>query len=131
MAWLPRTSSTEDLQPAAHEPIISVFWSLWHLPLHLNGTYSSGWLGLAQVVARIIMGTPFTVLMTWLYNRTERSLPLLMLLHASNNTAPQFLNAGFLEQFPTLVLAIVVLVRDKMWKMPDTAPRTEGATTEA
>lgn len=103
--------------------IISVFWALWHLPLHLNGTYSSGWLGLAQVVARIIMGTPLTLLMTWVFNHTGGSLPLLMLLHASNNTTPQFLNAGFLEQVPTLVLALVVLFRYKMWRMPGAAPQ--------
>jgi membrane protease YdiL (CAAX protease family) len=108
--------------------IISVFWGLWHLPLHLNGTYSSGWLGLAQVVARIIMGAPFTVLLTWIYNRTKRNLPLMMLLHASNNTSPQFLIPGFIEQLPILVMAVVVLIRDKMWLKQE--PQDAGALPE-
>ncbi len=99
--------------------IVAVIWSLWHLPLHLNGVYSSGWLGLAQVVARAIMSIPFTILMTWIYNRTKGNLPLVMLLHASNNTTPQFLLPGFIEQFLIIPVVVVVLIRDKMWKKPD------------
>jgi membrane protease YdiL (CAAX protease family) len=111
--------------PLAASAIVAVVWSLWHLPLHLNGVYSSGWIGLAQVAARMVMSIPFTVLMTWVYNRTRGSLPLAMLLHAANNTTPQFLLPGFIEQFLIMIVAIVVLVRDKMWK------KAKGARNDA
>jgi membrane protease YdiL (CAAX protease family) len=57
--------------------------------------------------------------MTWIYNRTKGNLPLVMLLHASNNTTPQFLLPGFIEQFLLIPVVVVVLIRDKMWKKPD------------
>jgi len=62
------------------------------------------------------MSIPFTVLMTWVYNRSKGNLPLVMLLHASNNTTAQFLLPGFIEQFLITIVAVVVLVRDRMWK---------------
>ena len=106
----------ERYSPLIASVILGVIWSLWHLPLHLNGVYSSGWIGLAQVAARIIMSLPFTLLMTWVYNRSKGNLPLVILLHASNNTTPQFLLAGFIEQLIILIIAIVVLVQDRMWR---------------
>jgi membrane protease YdiL (CAAX protease family) len=105
--------------------ILSAIWSLWHLPLHLNGVYSSGWLGLAQVGARVIMSIPFTLLMTWVYNRTQGNLPLVMLLHASNNTAPQFLLPGFVEQFLIMIIAVGVMIRDQMWRRQTRTPMLE------
>lgn len=108
--------------PLMASVIVALFWGLWHLPLHLNGVYSSGWMGLAQVAARMIMGIPFSILMTWVFNRSGGSLLLVMLLHAANNTTPQFLLPGFIEQLLMWLAAAIVLFRAKMWRKPRIMP---------
>ncbi|MBN1247983.1 MAG: hypothetical protein JXC32_10025 [Anaerolineae bacterium] len=47
----------------------------------------------------------------------QKTLPNLIsdVLHASNNTTPQFLIPGFIEQLPIFIFAAVVLIRDRMW----------------
>ena len=64
--------------------ILGVMWALWHLPLFFvpaADTYGQSFpMYLAQVTA-------LTVAMAWLYWRTQGSLLLVMILHASvNNT---------------------------------------------
>jgi putative hemolysin len=52
--------------------IIAFFWSLWHLPLHYNGLYSTG--GFIDLLPRFLQAIPITILFTWFYNRSEYSI---------------------------------------------------------
>lgn len=71
--------------------IVGVIWSVWHLPKSfgagLNKDQSFLWYTLFCLAA--------AVLYTWLYNNTRGSLLLVVLFHASQNTAGVFLPVQF------------------------------------
>ena len=64
--------------------LLGVIWALWHLPLFfLQGSGSDG----QSFPIYLIHVTALSVAMSWLYWKTEGSLLLVMLMHASvNNT---------------------------------------------
>ncbi|USZ73560.1 CPBP family intramembrane glutamic endopeptidase [Natronosalvus halobius] len=65
--------------------VIGVVWAIWHLPLFMmEGTsqYSGQFVPYATTVLAL------SILFTWLYRATGRSVLLAMILHASYNSAP-------------------------------------------
>lgn len=69
--------------------VIGVFWALWHLPELLSDTAQRPPLPfLVGVLAQ-------SVVLAWLYTRTRGSLPLVILSHATTNTAAQFILPAF------------------------------------
>ena len=64
--------------------LLGVIWALWHLPLFfLHGSGSDG----QSFPIYLLHVTALSVAMSWLYWKTEGSLLLVMLMHASvNNT---------------------------------------------
>jgi membrane protease YdiL (CAAX protease family) len=94
--------------------IVSVFWSLWHLPLFLNGVYD------ADVVMGMVSGgiyrIPLAIFLAWFYNRSGGNLFLTMLLHASFNRTPSLLpTPSLMLMVLCLIVAVVMVVKDKMW----------------
>jgi membrane protease YdiL (CAAX protease family) len=83
--------------------LLGALWGLWHLPLFLfvpgyNGA-GSGFLGiLIPFLAFVIVCGAYTVVYTWVFNNTQGSVLLAILLHTSLNTAPALLP----ELFPSL-----------------------------
>jgi uncharacterized protein len=95
--------------------IISVFWSLWHLPLFLNGVYD------ADLVMGMVSGgiyrIPLAIFLAWFYNRSGGNLFLTMFLHASFNRTPSLLPTPSLMLMALcLIVAVVMVVKDKMWR---------------
>ncbi|WP_222853687.1 CPBP family intramembrane glutamic endopeptidase [Fodinicola acaciae] len=72
--------------PLAGTLILGPLWAGWHLPLFL--TEWGGWphVSVLYVAEFLVTGTLLSISMTWVFNRTNESLPLVMLLHASINT---------------------------------------------
>ena len=103
--------------------IVSVAWSLWHLPLYLNGFYPGDLVGgmLGGFIFRILL----SIFLAWFYNRSGGNLFLMMFLHTSFNTMVNFLptsDLGLLVLW--LVVVMFVVIKDKMWrKLPDLEPR--------
>jgi membrane protease YdiL (CAAX protease family) len=70
--------------------LLGLVWGAWHLPLFLAGTIP--WSDLVLIVA-------IAIVYTWIYNKTQGSVLVLMLAHAANNTIvggyflPMFLGA--------------------------------------
>jgi hypothetical protein len=64
--------------------LLGVIWALWHVPLfYLQGSGSEG----QSFPIYLLHVTALSVAMSWLYWKTEGSLLLVMLMHASvNNT---------------------------------------------
>lgn len=64
--------------------LLGVIWALWHLPLFfLQGSGSEG----QSFPVYLLHVTALSVAMAWLYWKTEGSLLLVMVMHASvNNT---------------------------------------------
>lgn len=79
--------------------ILGPLWGAWHLPLFLSewgGWPNVDWTVPVEFTAS---ATAFSVVMTWVFNRTGESLPLAMLLHTSVNT---FFSVAWSAIFPTL-----------------------------
>jgi len=100
--------------PLVASLIIAVIWDLWHIPLHINGFYSSGVVaGMARISLFII---PLAIFFTWVYNKSGGKLLVLVLLYTSLNVGYGIVPASFL---PALVIGtivvIVIVVKDKMY----------------
>ncbi|MEU8356151.1 type II CAAX endopeptidase family protein [Nonomuraea sp. NPDC048882] len=88
--------------PLGATVILGPLWGVWHLPLFLSewgGWPDVTWLRVAEFVA---FACVFSVVVTWVFNRTGQSLPLIMLLHVSVNN---FMSIAYSEVFPTLATA--------------------------
>jgi membrane protease YdiL (CAAX protease family) len=95
--------------------IVSVLWSLWHLPLILNGVYD------ADLVVGMVSGgiyrIPLAIFLAWFYNRSGGNLFLTMFLHASFNRTPSLLpTPSLMLMVLCLIVAVVMVVKDKMWR---------------
>ena len=65
--------------------VIGVVWAVWHLPLFMMegaGQYGGSFVPYATTVLAL------SILFTWLYRGTGRSVLLAMIFHASYNSAP-------------------------------------------
>jgi uncharacterized protein len=62
--------------------ILGPLWGVWHLPLWLTGSTSNP---LTLFPIFVISVVAMSVLLTWVYNGTEGSLLLVVLLHATAN----------------------------------------------
>jgi membrane protease YdiL (CAAX protease family) len=87
--------------PAAGTVVLGLLWGCWHLPLFLTGW--GGWPDLSWVepVEFVVACVPLSLVMTWVFNRTGESLPLVMVLHASVNSVYTLV---WPEVFPALSL---------------------------
>ncbi len=79
---LPRLSARVGLAPAS--VILGMIWAIWHLPLFFVPEASTFGQSFPVYLLQV---TALSVVVAWLYWRTEGSLLLVMLLHAAvNNT---------------------------------------------
>lgn len=79
--------------------VLGLLWGCWHLPLFLTewGGYPHvSWVSPVEFVACCV---PLSLVMTWVFNRTRESLPLVMLLHAGINSTYSLV---WPQVFPTL-----------------------------
>lgn len=111
----------ERLSPLAASLVIGVFWSLWHLPLHMGGFYEGGaMLGSQSVIAsmslRTVQTVPLAILFTWLYNRTDGNLLLMVVLHATVSLAAVVVPYTTLSLVPGTLLIVGLVIRDRMWR---------------
>ena len=58
-----------------------LLWGLWHLPLMIARGLPLTAAGLIQLVFFILLVTAWAVLFTWVYNNTNGSLFLMVLMH--------------------------------------------------
>lgn len=71
--------------------ILGLVWGCWHLPLFftswsLGGTRPDTAHWWITVGTFLLMAVAISYLITWVFNHTRESLPVALLLHASNNT---------------------------------------------
>lgn len=79
--------------------ILSPLWGVWHLPLFL--TEWAGWphVDITLPIEFVVACFPLSIVMTWFLNRTNGSVPVVMLLHANVNN---FSSVLWEQIFPTL-----------------------------
>ena len=66
--------------------LLGLLWGAWHLPLFLTewgGWPDFSWTHPALFIASCV---PLSLVMTWVFNRSGQSVPLVMLLHAGINS---------------------------------------------
>ena len=99
--------------PLTSSIILGVLWAVWHAPARFGGIEAKT---LEDTLIEWVLILFVTVIMTWFYNRTEGSILVTALFHASMNTASRFLQ-GTLGAIILLIASMIFLVFiDKMWK---------------
>jgi hypothetical protein len=97
--------------------ILGLVWAFWHLPLFMMVGTSQHELDI-PFMGFLIQMMASSILYTWLYNNTQRSLWSAVLLHWLYTYADQVLVSGvtrsplynWLECLPYLVLAVIVVL---------------------
>ncbi|MFI7226738.1 CPBP family intramembrane glutamic endopeptidase [Nonomuraea angiospora] len=82
--------------------VLGPLWGVWHLPLFLSewgGWPDVTWMRVGEFIA---FACAFSVVVTWVFNRTGQSLPLVMLLHVSVNN---FMSLAYSDMFPSIATA--------------------------
>ncbi|MEV7801625.1 type II CAAX endopeptidase family protein [Microbispora sp. NPDC088329] len=85
--------------PLGATVILGPLWGVWHLPLFLSqwgGWPDVTWMRVGEFIA---FASVFSVVVTWVFNRTGQSLPLVMLLHVSVNN---FMSIVYSGMFPSI-----------------------------
>ena len=89
-------------------------WMLWHAPLDLTGGPAHTLAGWLQI--RVIFLIPMTILLTWIYNRSGRSVLCTSLFHAAMNTFPFVLPWSRPMLGLVFVWVIWIVIHDRMWR---------------
>jgi membrane protease YdiL (CAAX protease family) len=103
--------------PLTASLIVSVFWSLWHLPLFLNGFYPEDLV--LGMIGGGIYRIPLAIFLTWVYNRSGGNVLAMIILHTTFNMVVNFLPlSDVLLLGLWLVVAAAVVIWDKMYRRP-------------
>jgi membrane protease YdiL (CAAX protease family) len=119
--------------PLVASVILAVLWGLWHVPLHLTGYYGPLYgTALNGILLQMFSTIPLAVIFTWLYNRSQGSLLVMVLLHTAINVTSSIV-APAVGLFITTTIAVVVMVIvDRMYrKLPVENPVQLNASPES
>ncbi|MFJ9585317.1 CPBP family intramembrane glutamic endopeptidase [Streptomyces acidicola] len=85
--------------PLAATLIVGPLWGVWHLPLFLTewGGYPD--VTGTHVLKFVVTAIAFSFVMTWVFNRSGGSMPLVMLLHCGVNN---YFSVAAVDMFPGL-----------------------------
>jgi len=89
--------------------LLGLIWGLWHLPLHFTPGSTQSAIPIWQYILQTIA---LSVLYTWLYNRTNRSVLITTIFHAIGNLSAAYIptwtnNTGRWINF-ILILAVIL-----------------------
>jgi len=79
--------------------VVGVLWGCWHLPLFLTEWGGGPHVSWTVPVQFVVMTIAFSFVMTWVFNRSGESMPLVMLLHTGVNN---YLSLAWTDMFPSL-----------------------------
>ncbi|MBQ0827238.1 CPBP family intramembrane glutamic endopeptidase [Streptomyces tagetis] len=92
----------ERLGPVAATLVVGVLWGAWHLPLFLTEWGGGPRRDVTPVLEFLATVVAFSFVMTWIFNRTGGSMPLVMLTHVSVNN---FVSIAWTDTFPKVAPA--------------------------
>ena len=98
--------------------ILGAVWSLWHLPLFfVEGTYQAGLgLGTLEFWLFFISIAPLTVVFSWAYNNTRRSILAIILFHGMVNFAGEVIALSpRADIFATVLWGVVAVGVVAIW----------------
>ena len=95
--------------------IVWFFWSLWHLPYDIGRGIPID----EMLKTRLFWNLVSSILMTWLYNRTNGSTLAPALFHSAMNTFQSSLPRTMISRGLLVALAVFAILIDRMWqKLP-------------
>src|SRR5215472_13882757 len=74
--------------------LLGALWGVWHLPLRIAQGMPLTAAGLALFLFTVLLLTAWAVLFTWVYNNTNGSVFLMVVLHAVSDIAPATIQPG-------------------------------------
>ena len=103
--------------PLAASLLVWLPWALWHAPVDY---YRPVRFSLVQeILLRVVFLIPLTVILTWFYNRSGRSIQVVVFFHAAMNTFPYLFAYYQPAWFGVFVFAAYAVIMDRMWsKIP-------------
>lgn len=87
--------------------VLGIIWGFWHLPAFFITTLSQSQLSFPLF---LVNTTALSILMTWLYRRTNGDLALMVLVHLTANFCGPLLNVTFRAEVLVEVLLATVIV---------------------
>jgi membrane protease YdiL (CAAX protease family) len=92
--------------------IVYFFWALWHIPYDIGLGSPVHWIILNRTLYTLL----FSVLFSWVYNRTKGSILAPALFHSSMNSFGNYLPVTTTSTILLAALAVFAIVKDRMWK---------------
>jgi membrane protease YdiL (CAAX protease family) len=92
--------------------IVWFFWASWHLPYDIGRGDKIAWILENRLVWNLIV----SILMAWLYNRTNGSILAPALFHPAMNTFGNQFSVNIASRILIIGLALFAIVYDRMWK---------------
>jgi membrane protease YdiL (CAAX protease family) len=99
-------------------------WALWHAPVDYYRPVRFSLVD--EILLRVVFLIPLTIILTWFYNRSARSIQCVVLFHAAMNTFPYVAAYYQPAWFVVFAFAAYAVVRDRMWSR---VRRETGATS--
>jgi uncharacterized protein len=111
---LPRLQTR--FSPLMASVLVWLPWAVWHLPLDIT---RPGWGLFAVMQNRGIVLLIFSILITWVYNRSGGGLLSAMVFHGAVGSFPYILpSCGPLLVPVAIVLVVAAVVSSRMWRKP-------------
>ena len=104
----------ERFNPLVASLLVWIPWVLWHAPLDFTGYAGSTFA--AYVQTRVFILVPLSIIITWVYNRCGKTILSAALFHSAFNVTPDFISSSELAVWMISVVALVVIVADRMWQ---------------
>ena len=89
-------------------------WGLWHAPLDLMGYAGSTFA--TYLHTRVFILIPLSIIITWIYNGSGKTILSAVLFHSAFNVAPDFMPSTELAAWMISLIALVAIVADRMWE---------------
>lgn len=103
----------QKFSPLAASLLVWLPWALWHAPLDYYRPVRFTWV--TYVLLRVVFLIPLTIILTWLYNRSSRSIQATVIFHGCMNTVPFVMPYYQPAWFLLFVFTAYVVISDKMW----------------
>jgi membrane protease YdiL (CAAX protease family) len=92
--------------------IVWFFWALWHLPYDIGRGDRIAWI----LENRLLWNLMVSIVMAWLYNRTNGSILAPALFHPAMNAFGNQFSITIVGRILFIGLTIFAIVFDRMWK---------------
>jgi len=104
--------------------IVWFFWAAWHLPYDFGRGDELAWI----LENRLFWNLVISIVMAWLYNRTDGSILAPALFHPAMNTFGNVFSFTPVSRVLIIAVAVIAIVSDKMWQK---LPASHGAIIQA